>query len=200
MKGIDGFVLAGGQSRRFGRDKATAPFRGTTLVGNAVAVLRQAECSRVVVLHRRPSDLSDVIPRDVMVVADDGGGQGPLDGLLTALSMARSEWVLTLPVDQPLVPSNLLVRMVDSARRSPSTVDVVSVVDEAGHRHHLTSLWRRDSCLTAMRRRFESEERSPRVVMEDLSCLWIEHRLADLVNVNTPDDLTTATTNVDEGS
>lgn len=201
MNDVDGFVLAGGQSRRFGRDKASTPFRNTTLVGNAVDVLRRAGCLRVVVLHRRPDELiAGFVAPDTRVVSDDGGGQGPLDGLITALSSARSDWVLTLPVDQPLVPPELLVRLVDTARRSPSRIDVVSVVDDAGHRHHLTSVWRRDSCLMAMRRRFENDERSPRAVLDDLSCHWVEHRHSDLVNINTPDDLDGTTASVDEGS
>ena len=198
---FDGVVLAGGQSRRFGHDKASVPFLNTTLVGNAVDILRRSGCSRVVVLHRRPHDLEGgIVPSDVEVAVDDGGGQGPLDGLITALSLARSEWVVTLPVDQPLVTPDLVVRMIDTARRSSSTTDAVSVVDEAGQRHHLTSVWRRDSGLTVMRRRFLDGERSPRAVLEDLSCLWLEHRQRDLVNVNTPEDLIRATASVDEGS
>ena len=37
-----GFVLAGGESRRMGEDKALVPFAGRTLVEQAIQILRDA--------------------------------------------------------------------------------------------------------------------------------------------------------------
>ena len=91
---ILGAVLAGGQSRRFGSDKALAMLDGATLLDRAVATLA-ALCSEVVVVGR------DVAP--VPVVPDHPApGMGPLGGIAGALRHANSggfDAVLSLPVD-----------------------------------------------------------------------------------------------------
>ncbi|HET7264589.1 MAG TPA: molybdenum cofactor guanylyltransferase [bacterium] len=48
-----GVILAGGESRRMGRDKAFLPFGGTTLVERVAARLREA-CGDVLVVANRP--------------------------------------------------------------------------------------------------------------------------------------------------
>lgn len=100
--GIMGAVLAGGQSRRFGSDKALARLDGTTLLDLAVTRL-EGWCGSVVVAGR-----SDA-PADV--VADwPAPGMGPLGGIAGALRMARERGfaaVLTCGVDSPGLPDDL---------------------------------------------------------------------------------------------
>ena len=154
----EGFVLAGGESRRFGQDKALYSFDGSTLVERAVETLRRAGCDRVVVLHRRPTDLEFL---DCEVTCDVGGGQGPLDGLHTALLLARSDYIVTLPVDQILVTSEVFRQLLDIVRRSEET-DVVPIVDQ--------HIGRGIS--------------SPRQVLEFLACRWQTCSADLMINVN----------------
>ena len=68
---IVGFVVAGGQSRRMGRDKALLPWNGGTLLDHAVTRLR-AVCRDVRVLSgadRRYADRG--LPVDVDAIAED---------------------------------------------------------------------------------------------------------------------------------
>ncbi|MBX9883718.1 MAG: molybdenum cofactor guanylyltransferase [Novosphingobium sp.] len=86
---ILGAVLAGGQSSRFGSDKALAPLGGRTLLARAIAAL-EAQCDSVIVVGR--GDLDDR-PRP---------GMGPLGGINAALHHAMSHGyaeVLTCGVD-----------------------------------------------------------------------------------------------------
>jgi molybdopterin-guanine dinucleotide biosynthesis protein A len=86
---ILGAVLAGGQSSRFGSDKALAALGGRTLLVRAVAAL-EAQCDGVIVVGR--GDVSDR-PRP---------GMGPLGGINAALHHAASHGygeVLTCGVD-----------------------------------------------------------------------------------------------------
>ncbi len=86
---ILGAVLAGGQSSRFGSDKALAALGGQTLLARAVASL-EAQCDRVIVVGR--SDVPDR-PR---------AGMGPLGGINAALHHAQAKGyasVLTCGVD-----------------------------------------------------------------------------------------------------
>ena len=86
---ILGAVLAGGQSSRFGSDKALAALGGQTLLARAVASL-EAQCDGVIVVGR--GDVPDR-PRP---------GMGPLGGINAALHHAASHGysdVLTCGVD-----------------------------------------------------------------------------------------------------
>jgi molybdopterin-guanine dinucleotide biosynthesis protein A len=120
-----GFAVAGGRSRRMGRDKADLPFGPGTLLDHALARLR-AVAGRVHVLCGAEPRYLD---RGVPVLLDARVETGPLAGLETALaSLATGEVALLLGVDMPLVPVTLLEELV---RRSAGA-DVVVPVSAQG--------------------------------------------------------------------
>jgi molybdopterin-guanine dinucleotide biosynthesis protein A len=99
---ILGCVLAGGQSSRFGGDKALAEFGGDTLLARAVDSL-SAWCERVVVVGREtaPAPTLPDWPRP---------GMGPLGGIAAALHLAVDEGfesVLSCGVDSLGLPEDL---------------------------------------------------------------------------------------------
>jgi molybdopterin-guanine dinucleotide biosynthesis protein A len=102
-----GFVVAGGRSRRMGRDKALLAWGATTLLDHAIARLG-AVCREVRVLSGSESRYADRgLPVDVDAVADGG----PLAGLATALAVAAPRSVLLLGVDMPFVTVPLLAHL-----------------------------------------------------------------------------------------
>ena len=99
---ILGVVLAGGQSTRFGSDKALAELGGHTLLARAVDTL-SGWCEHVVVAGREtaPAPTLPDWPNADM---------GPLGGIAAGLHHARDEGydaVLTLGVDSLGLPENL---------------------------------------------------------------------------------------------
>ncbi|MEO5599021.1 MAG: molybdenum cofactor guanylyltransferase [Novosphingobium sp.] len=100
--GILGVVLAGGQSSRFGSDKALAQLDGRTLIELAVDSLAQW-CETVVIVGR-DSGPAPCLPDW------PGPGMGPLGGLAAALRFAQDEGyaaVLSCGVDSPGLPDDL---------------------------------------------------------------------------------------------
>jgi len=100
---ILGVVLAGGQSTRFGSDKALAELGGHTLLSRAVDAL-SGWCEYVVVAGREtaPAPTMPDWPHPNM---------GPLAGIAAGLRLARDEGydsVLTCGVDSVNLPENLL--------------------------------------------------------------------------------------------
>jgi len=100
---ILGVVLAGGQSSRFGSDKALAELDGRTLIARAVDALA-GWCEHVVVAGREtaPAPTLPDWPH---------GGMGPLAGLAAALHYALDEGydqVLSCGVDSVRLPEILL--------------------------------------------------------------------------------------------
>ncbi|RDI96056.1 molybdenum cofactor guanylyltransferase [Meiothermus sp. QL-1] len=89
-----GAILAGGWSRRFGRDKALYPYRGQPLL--AWVWEGMAEASERFVVANRPYPGYRVCP-------DLQGGGGALSGLHAALVHARYDWVAVAGCDQPFL-------------------------------------------------------------------------------------------------
>jgi molybdopterin-guanine dinucleotide biosynthesis protein A len=90
-------VLAGGQSRRMGRDKARIIIAGEPLLERTVRVAAAAGLPVIVVGRQRPPDYCGL---DVPFFEDQVPGAGPLGGLLTALRMTGTS-VLLLACDLP---------------------------------------------------------------------------------------------------
>jgi len=97
-----GAILAGGQARRFGSDKAQALFQGARLIDRVAAAL-SAQCTAVVVCGREEAGF-DCIPDW------PEPGLGPLGGLAAALRHAGEagfSHVLSAGVDAPDLPLDL---------------------------------------------------------------------------------------------
>jgi molybdenum cofactor guanylyltransferase len=103
---ILGVVLAGGQSTRFGSDKALAELGGRTLLTRAVDAL-SGWCELVVIAGR------EIGP--ARCIPDwPGPNMGPLAGIAAGLRYARDEGydsVLTCGVDSARLPDDLLERL-----------------------------------------------------------------------------------------
>lgn len=98
---VIGVVLAGGESRRMGRDKTAIRVDGETLVDAAVRRLRTVTAD--VLVADRGRELSRLAPSVV-----DGPGRGPAAGLLGAAAARPGRALLALACDLPRVPTALL--------------------------------------------------------------------------------------------
>ena len=105
---MEGFVLAGGASRRMGRDKSTLVIGGHTLIEiAAMALSGVADPIRVVGNLAAGQTSLRIIPDEEI----GGGVRGAIVGLYTAAKYAGTEWIAVLACDLPFVSSELLVRM-----------------------------------------------------------------------------------------
>ncbi len=120
---VNGYVMAGGASRRFGSDKAIVKFDGRTLLLRMCTLVEAAaDAVRVVAPAGRYSD------QGVSLVQDRWPDQGPLGGIITALrataeSGAGYEWNLILSCDMPFLKSEWLKYL--AARALASDAEVV---------------------------------------------------------------------------
>ena len=98
-------LLAGGESRRMGRDKANLLFRGKPLWQIQLELLRKLEPMEILVSAR-----TDPVwrPPDVQFVADDPPSRGPLSGLVASLAQMRTKHLVTLAIDMPFVTEKYL--------------------------------------------------------------------------------------------
>ena len=111
VTGVVGVVLVGGQSRRYGRNKALEFFQGERLIDRQVRIVRSLFSEVLVIanepelyLHLDATIVRDVIPR-----------QGPLGGIYTGLLFAQGKSVFVTACDMPFVQPAVVRRMVQLA-------------------------------------------------------------------------------------
>jgi molybdopterin-guanine dinucleotide biosynthesis protein A len=111
MPHVTGVILAGGKSRRMGRDKAFLPFGQGTLIERVIAVL-QPVTDAVLLITNTPEQyrrfglpmFTDVIPE-----------AGSLGGIYTGLVHAQTPYSLCLACDMPFVKPEFLRLLCDMA-------------------------------------------------------------------------------------
>lgn len=117
-----GFVLAGGQSSRMGRDKALVEIWRIPLITWARLTLNAVGLD-VWIAGARSPELSSFAP----VVPDAWENVGPLGGVCSALRQTEREWAVFATVDQPLMSSVLISGLLERARNGVQSVTVASV-------------------------------------------------------------------------
>lgn len=191
-------VLAGGASRRMGRDKAVLAVRGETLAARAASHLN-AVCARVVVADGGRGLVAG------LESVRDGAGRGPAAGILGAAGACPGLPLLVLACDLPAVPPSLLAELAaapdlaaaSTAEGAESPVDWVVPRWERGI-EPLCALYR-PGAVAALAAAVEQGIVAPHRLVEapGLAIGYLEgerlHRLgppADVfLNVNTPEDL-----------
>jgi molybdopterin-guanine dinucleotide biosynthesis protein A len=98
-------LLAGGDSRRMGRDKATIVFRGEPLWQRQIGLLRDLHPERIFVSARKELSWR---PADTELLLDESPSCGPLSGLTRALAQMQSSHLVALAVDMPYMTSEQL--------------------------------------------------------------------------------------------
>ena len=117
-KEIFGLVLAGGRSRRMGRDKAFLPLKGQSLVVHVLELTRQI-CPQVFI-SLRPEQEASIKSAELggaNAIHDQFGEIGPLGGILSAFKEYPENPWLVLAVDLPCLDRNTLEYLV--AHRDP---------------------------------------------------------------------------------
>lgn len=185
-----GLVLAGGEARRMGGNKAFREVGGKSLIGRVIDVA-EAQCDQVMISSNAGAEA--FADYDLQVVGDaPKPGQGPLGGILGGLNALPDgiDWLVTFPVDCPIVPLDMVGCLLDAAQAGKAKAAFASHADRD---HYLSSIWHRDAApviadmLASDDRRVRGPLQAldaPRVVFEDKVS-----GLEPFTNVNTPDDL-----------
>jgi molybdopterin-guanine dinucleotide biosynthesis protein A len=120
---VSGFVLAGGKSTRMGQDKATLTLNGRTLLGHALAALRQV-CRDVAILGKY-----ELYGTLAPVYEDICPGCGPLGGIHTAISNTQTPYSLIIAVDTPFLMPEFLSYLAERAITSDAVVVTPEIDD-----------------------------------------------------------------------
>ena len=187
---VSGIVLAGGHSRRMGRDKALIEFQGKPLIAHVIAALRELTEDVVLVTNRS----AVYRPFGTRVVADYDPPRGPLGGIAAGLQAVQHDLAFVAACDMPFLNPRLLRYLL---LESPG---YDAVVPQSGAEFEpLHALYRR-TCYPSIVQRLTNGQRRVISFFADVrlrTVLEAEWRTIDpagrsLLNLNTPDDILAA--------
>jgi molybdopterin-guanine dinucleotide biosynthesis protein A len=119
---ISAVLLAGGESQRMGRDKATIVFHGRPLWQRQLQILRELGPEKIFVSARK---VPSWLPFEIELLLDDPPFRGPLSGLTRALASIQTSHLAVLAVDMPFMTSKQMQILWSLAIRGCGVVPVV---------------------------------------------------------------------------
>ncbi len=181
-------ILAGGDSRRMGQDKATLVLDGKSLLERVTGTM-QAIFPRVIVSVRQPR-----VGLELPQVCDEVTASGPLAGLIAGLAQAETPWVFAVACDMPFVSPALVVKLADFRAGHQAVVPMVG-----GHPQPLAAFYAASS-LEAMRTSLASGDLSLRGMLGKLDVCFVDEaelracdpQLRSFFDLDTPQDFAAA--------
>lgn len=185
---MEAIVLAGGQSTRFGCDKAWEPVGGEPLLTRVVRRLAEVSQAIVVVGSARPLPPLAPVAR---VVGDDLPGWGPLGGIWTGLRHIRGERAFVAACDMPYVNPALAKALFQLGALVPVVLPLVQGRPEPLHAVYSKR------CLPVFLSHLAAGDRALQTVMEGAGTLLVgeaelrslDPALLSFFNLNTARDL-----------
>lgn len=186
-------IVCGGLSSRMGKDKSFIRLSGKTFIESAIEVAKVL--SDDVVLTVRTPDQKGALQEitDLPIMVDEIQWMGPMAGIMTGLRYISHDYVVVLPVDNPLVKPHLMEHLI-SLRRGHDAV----IPEDHGHLEPMVAVYRKESMMDACERTLKAGKRGVYSVARSLNNIKLvpveslrefDPHLLSFKNVNTPEDL-----------
>ena len=188
---FSGVALAGGMSRRLGRNKAVEEIGGERLIERVIDRLSRL-CSETIVVAADEARAQALdLPDSVRTATDIYPGRGSLGGIFTGLSAARGDFGIVVACDMPFLNTGLLQFMVDLA----PDFDVV-VPRLSGRPEPLHAIYSKN-CLAPIESRLKRQDLKIALFFEEVRVAYVDEEDIDIFdpdrlsffNVNTQEDL-----------
>lgn len=183
-------VLAGGAARRLGGvSKPLLPVGGRPMLARVLDAVASAD-PRIVV---GPGVLATALPPGTILTCEDPPGGGPVAGLGAAMAVleAGERAVGVLAGDLPLVVPSTLAEL-RRALAARTDAQVALVVDPAGRRQPLLSVWREPALRAALHGLGGPAGQSMRRLLDGTTAVEVQASGTSYLDCDTAEDLLVA--------
>ena len=141
---ILGAILAGGQSKRMGKDKLFLELDNRKLIEHTIDKVKKY-FKKVIIITNQDNEFFS--KNNLTTVKDCIEGQlGPLVGILTAMKWAKDNltnysWIATFPCDTPFFPESIIESFIEESKKKES---LIFCANSHGRRHNIFGLWSLD--------------------------------------------------------
>ena len=182
-------VLAGGRSRRLGRNKAIELFGGKPLIQHVIDSVSQLD-DDIVVVAAPKSQLPKLDPR-VRIVNDCYPLGGALVGILTGLKASRSKYSLAVACDMPFLNNDLIRYLMSVSRGFDAIIPRIGKMIEPLH-----AVYSRN-CIDAIQAQIESGNLKISAALDKANVRYVERdeierydpKHLSFININSEEDL-----------
>jgi molybdenum cofactor guanylyltransferase len=150
--GVSGVILAGGQSRRLGRDKAVEPVGDQPLIRRVIERVAQVSSEIVVVVADRARGEKLPLAADHRIALDIYPGKGSLGGIFSGLMAVQGEWGVVVACDMPFLNLELLRYMMSLRADANAVVPVLEGRPEPTHAFYSKA------CLPCIEERLKADD------------------------------------------
>ena len=188
-KDITGLILAGGRGSRMGGvDKGLQNHDGVPLAMHALKRL-SPQVGEIMINANR--NLGAYESMGVPVWPDSlSDYAGPLAGFLTGLERCETPYLVTVPCDSPLFPSDLVTRLARALVEHGAEVAMAATLEDGAMQVQPVFCLMRSDVLESLVRFTQSGQRKIDKWTATLHCVEVAFDDAQaFVNVNTPDEL-----------
>ncbi len=188
---ISCIVLAGGQSKRMGKDKAFLEIKGKSFLKNVLESVSQY-CFQIVIVGNKEKDLylreARGISSEVEFKKDIYPYEGPLNGIISALDSIKGDIVFIATCDTPLLISNIIPYLESKLDGFDAVIPVIK-----GKFQPLNTIYKREALERAVDL-FKKGERSLFSFIKSINTLYLSHNevkkvdpeLQSYWSINTP--------------
>ncbi|WP_181592926.1 molybdenum cofactor guanylyltransferase [Paenibacillus sp. YN15] len=131
---LTGAILAGGQNRRMGKEKALLPFSGELLIQRQIRTMSEV-CEEIIVVTNQPTLFLPILDRSIRIITDYYPGKGPLSGMHAALTLSRNPEVWIVGCDMPFLSAGAATAM-QELKAALKCDAVVPVIEGRSHPLH----------------------------------------------------------------
>lgn len=181
---IDAVILAGGMARRMGGDdKGLVELNGKAMIEHTIERIKPQVKEILINANRNQTRYAEF---GFTVLSDEHTGfLGPLAGMIAAMGHTQADYLLVVPCDCPLLPRDLVARLLASIEANDAELAVAS----DGEREQPVVMLLKPSLRESMTAFLEAGERK-------IDFWYAKHRFAvaafadqpnAFVNVNTPE-------------
>jgi len=192
---ILGAILAGGQSKRMGKDKLFLELDNKKLIEHTIDKVKKYLKKVIIVTNQDNKFFSK---NNLITVKDCiEGQQGPLVGILTAMKWAKENlskcaWIATFPCDTPFFPKSIIESFIEESKKKESLILCAS---SHGRKHNIFGLWSLDLYDKLKDDLINKKIRKVQDWTEKNKIKNLEFKFKDydpFFNINTEEDLTVA--------
>lgn len=122
---IDAVILAGGMARRMGGDdKGLVELNDKTMIEHTIDRIKPQVKEILINANRNQTRYAEF---GFKVISDEHSGfLGPLAGMITAMGQTKADYLLVVPCDCPLLPLDLVPRMLAAIKTEDAEIAVAS--------------------------------------------------------------------------
>ncbi|MCL1049832.1 molybdenum cofactor guanylyltransferase [Shewanella abyssi] len=181
---IDAVILAGGMARRMGGDdKGLVELDSQAMIKHTIDRIQPQVKGILINANRNQKVYSEF---GFKVISDqDSGYLGPLAGMITAMSHTNADYLMVVPCDCPLLPLDLVARMLTQLESADAELAVAS----DGKREQPVVMLLKPSLRTSMKAFLDGGER--KIYFWYAKHHYVVTEFSDqpnaFINVNTPE-------------